>query len=104
MKTYTKEEWKESLEPSFISNARKQNYFKLDNLFKEVKEDYLRIIQSGFEKIPIEELTSNVDLDEIAHLNLKDLKGEISNLRSILVERTKQLKNQEDFKKVLRRK
>ncbi len=50
MKTYSQEEWKNSLGTNFVSNARKRNIEKLNKKYEEIKTELLGVIGEGFEQ------------------------------------------------------
>lgn len=100
MKTYSQEEWRNSLEGGFVSNARKKNIERLNEKYGKIKEELLSVIGEGFEK-EIAKFGQTEDVFDFQILKVEDLGTYISTMRKVLIERQKEVKNGKNTDKII---
>lgn len=75
IKTYDKEEWKNSLDQDFVSKARLKNIQKLKDQYEEVRQELIKVLSKGLDQHAV--MIGSVDklsTSDISNLNLEKLK------------------------------
>jgi len=87
IKTYDKEEWKNSLDQDFVSKARLNNIKKLQDQYDEVRKELIKILSKGLDEDAVKiGSVDKLSTSDITNLNLEKLKEFIITQRAILKE------------------